>query len=65
MNKLTFENLDPDSFEEYIEKATNYLIDAVRIPLSDDAWTSEKYEDMIYDKAKEMFEGDQDDKSGK
>lgn len=56
MNKPTFENLDPESFDKLIELATNYLIDAVRIPLSDDAWTSDKYADMIYDKAKELYE---------
>ena len=56
MNKPTFENLDPESFDKLIELATNYLIDAVRIPLSDDVWTSDKYADMIYDKAKELYE---------
>lgn len=60
MNKVTFEALDPDTFEQYIEKATNYLIDSTRLPLSDDVWTSDKYADMIYDKAKEMFEEEHD-----
>lgn len=56
MNKPTFENLDPESFDKLIELATNQLVDAVRLPLSDDVWTNDKYADMIYDKAKELYE---------
>jgi len=65
MSKLTFETLDPDTFEQYIDRATNYLIDATHIPLSDDAWTSDEYADRIYDKAKEMFEEEHHVEAGK
>jgi hypothetical protein len=50
-----FNELDSDTFDQYIERARNYLIDSMRLPLSDGAWTSDKYADMIYDKAEEMF----------
>lgn len=61
MNKPTFENLDPEAFDKFIELATNHLIDAVQIPLSDDAWTSDRYTDMIYNKAKELYEESNND----
>jgi hypothetical protein len=35
------------------------LIEAAWIPLSDDAWTDDKYEDMIAKKAQELWDNDQ------
>lgn len=52
----TFENLDPETFDKYIDRATDELVASVRLPLSEEVWETDKYADMIYDKAKELYE---------
>jgi hypothetical protein len=48
-----------ERIEYYETKAREMLIESAWIPLSDDAWTDDKYEDMIAKKAQELWDNDQ------
>lgn len=51
--------------EYWYEKATDYLVDGAFLPLSESVWDSDKYTDIIFEKAQEMFEDYHYEKAGK
>lgn len=52
----TFDDLPYLQQEKWCEKATDWLLVNLRIPMSDDVWATDKYADEIYEKANEMWE---------
>ena len=52
----TWEKLSDVEQDKWREKATERLIHAGWLPLSDDVWATDKYTDQIENKAIEMFE---------
>lgn len=57
-----WETLGDIEREKWCELATDYLIEMVRIPLSDDVWATDKYSEIIDEKAKELWESEQSDR---
>lgn len=51
-----FDRLTEEEMEPWLEMATNKLIDSTRLPLSDDVWATDKYAEIIFDTAKELYE---------
>ena len=49
---------DETVIEAYTEKAIEKLIDMAHLPLSDDVWATDKYDEIISQKAQEMYEND-------
>ena len=47
---------DDDTIERFEESAIQNLINSVRIPFTDDVWATDKYSELISDKAQEMWE---------
>lgn len=46
--------------EKYWERATDELVDSAWLPLSDDVWATDKYDDVIAEKAESLWEKDQE-----
>lgn len=42
--------------EYWYEKATDHLVNGAFLPFSESVWDSDKYADVIFEKAQEMFE---------
>lgn len=55
----TWEQLSDVEQDRWREKAIDYLIRNTWLPLSDDVWATDKYSDMIENKAIDMFESDE------
>ncbi len=50
----------PDEvIEKYENLAREMLIEAAWLPLSDEVWATDKYADMIADKAQDLWSDDQ------
>lgn len=45
--------------EKYWERATEELVDSAWLPLGDDVWATDKYDDRIAEKAETLWEKDQ------
>jgi hypothetical protein len=45
--------------EKYWERATDELVDSAWLPLSDDVWATDKYDDQIAERAETLWEKDQ------
>jgi hypothetical protein len=56
---------DQDTIDEYWERATNNLVESAWLPLSDDVWATDKYDDTIAEKAEALWEKDQEAKVAK
>ena len=52
----TWEKLSDVEQDRWREKATDYLIEMARIPLSDDVWATDKFAEQIEERAIDMFE---------
>lgn len=46
----------PEVVEHWYEKALNHLITSGRIALNDDIWATDRYSDMVFARAQEMYE---------
>lgn len=57
-----WETLSDSEREKWQEIATEYLIEMAWLPLSDDVWATDKYADIIDEKAQELWENDRDDR---
>lgn len=44
--------------EKYWEKAIDALVGSAWLPLSDDVWATDKYDDRIAEKAQELWENE-------
>jgi hypothetical protein len=60
--KEKWETLTDTEREKWYEIATEYLIDMAWLPLSDDVWATDKYADIIEEKAQELWESERDDR---
>jgi len=47
--------------EKWYESATDSLIESGRLPLSDDVWATDKYAEIIEEKAQELWEDYRDE----
>lgn len=56
MTTTQFHDLPSNEHENWLITATELLIDSGHLPLSEDAWTNDKYADIIHDKAVELWE---------
>lgn len=50
---------DQDTIDKYWERAIDELVDSAWLPLSDDVWATDKYDDRIAEKAETLWEKDQ------
>jgi hypothetical protein len=51
-----FYDLPSNEQENWLETATEWLVDHIHLPLSEDVWTDDKYTDQIHEKAVELWE---------
>lgn len=50
---------DEETIVKYWEIAIDKLIASVRLPFSEEVWDSDKYDDIIAEKAQELWEEEQ------
>lgn len=51
-----FYDLPSNEQENFLETATEWLIEHGYLPLSEEVWTDDKHQDRIYEKATELWE---------
>ncbi len=59
MEGMNLYDQSDEVIEKYEERATKMLIESAWLPLSDDVWATDKYSDVIADKAQQLWEDDQ------
>lgn len=50
---------DQDTIDKYWERAIDKLVESAWLPLNDDVWATDKYDDTISEKAEALWEKDQ------
>jgi len=56
MTTTQFHDLPSNEHENWLITATEWLIEHGHLPFTEEAWTSDKYQDRIHDKAVELWE---------
>jgi hypothetical protein len=51
-----FHELPSNEQENLLDTATEWLVERGHLPLSEEAWTDDKYADRIYEKALDLLE---------
>lgn len=50
---------DQDTIDKYWERATDDLVGSAWLPLNEDVWATDKYDDQIAERAETLWEKDQ------